>query len=85
MPHQDAFDAYIQENLLQTKKAGSKTIARSKGDRIVSFLLGKSTSEDAHFKFWVKSRAFQLMDYPALGLKNILCMPAKTKVRVYSI
>lgn len=66
---------------MRGKKAGSKTITRSKGDRIVSFLTGRSTSEDAHFRFWVKSRGFKLMDYPALGLKDILCIPVKTKVR----
>ena len=81
MRHREAFEKYIHCNFLQGKKAGSKTVTRSKGDRIVSFLMGRPVEEDAHFKFWVKSREFKLMDYPALGLSNILCMPAKAKVR----
>lgn len=80
--HRDAFQEYLQEKFIQGKNAGSKTVTRSKGERVRSFLTGKSTGEDAHFKFWVKSRAFRLMDYPALGLKDILCMPAKAKVRL---
>ena len=63
------------------KKAGSKTITCAKGDQIVAYLLGRSVDKDAHFRFWVKSCAFQRMDYPALGLKDILCVAAKTKVR----
>ena len=64
------------------KKAGSNTITRAKGERIVAYLLGRSVEKDAHFRFWVK---FRLMDYPALGLKDILCVPVKTKVRNSSI
>ena len=67
------------EIFLLTKKAGSKTICPSKGDKIISFLSGESTGEDTHFRSWVKSCGFRLMDYPALGLKNILCMPANVK------
>ena len=29
------------------------------------------------FKFLVKSHGFRLMDYPVLGLSNVLCLPAK--------
>lgn len=46
------------------KKAENKTITCNKGDRIVLFL----TDEDAPFRYWVKSREFKLMDYPAQKL-----------------
>ena len=78
--HRDAFEEYIKSSFLNGKNPGSKTLTRSKGERVTQFLLGRSNEEDAHFKFWVKSREFKLMDYPALGLHNILCVPAKSKV-----
>ena len=64
------------------ENVGIKTITSTKGDRIISNLSGRYSEEDAHFRFWVKSREFKLMDYPALGFQNILCMPSKTKVCV---
>ena len=49
-------------------------------ERVVHFLSGKSCDEDSHFKYWVKLRGLRLMDYPSLGLKNLLCVPAKATV-----
>lgn len=80
MGHREAFEKYIKSNFLSRKNAGSKTMTRSKGDRVVRFLTARCEDEDAHFKHWVKTREFRLMDYPALGLRNILCVPAKAKV-----
>ena len=85
MRYREAFESCIQENILQPKYPGSKTITRSKGVNIVSYLTGRSIDEDDHFRFWVKSRGFKVMDYPALGLQNILCVPAKKKVCSYFI
>ena len=82
MGHREAFEKYINDTFLRGKTAGSKTISRSKGERVVRFLSGKSCDEDAHFKYWVKSRGLRLMDYPSLGLKNILCVPAKAVVNL---
>ena len=46
-----------------------------------SFLSGKKpgtcNDSDHHLKFWVKSRKFSLMSYPALGLSDVLCLPAR--------
>ena len=39
-------------------------------------------SPESLLRFRVKSQVFQLKDYLALGLKDILCMPAKAKVHV---
>ena len=34
------------------------------------------------FKFWVtKKRKFVLLNYPELDLKDVLCLPAKQRVR----
>ena len=32
------------------------------------------------FQHWVKTRGFQLITHSALGLSNVLWLPAKTKV-----
>ena len=65
------FEHYVNEAF--RKKARSKVIDRSKGAEVVAYLGGENAAPDAHFKYWVKCRGFQLMDYPALGLKQVLC------------
>ena len=55
-------------------------VTRSRGAEIATYLAGSVDAvQDAHFKFWVKSRGFKLMDYLVLGLKNVLCLLAKKK------
>ena len=41
---------------------------------------GDDGDEPAKFKHWVKTRRFRLMSYPALGLVDVLCLPAKSEV-----
>ena len=41
MARQEAFDKYVQETFMNGK-AGSKTITRAKGERIIAYLLGGS-------------------------------------------
>ncbi len=77
MGHREAFEKFIQKTFLDQKKAGSKVMTRSRGAEVTAFLTGATPAQDAHFKFWVKYRGFRLMEYPALGLKNVLCLPAK--------
>ena len=84
MVDRKAFEEYITNSF--EKKKGSKVISREKGKEIAAYLsaAGKdhkvTVKADPHFKFWVKSRGFRLLDYPALGLKNVLCLPAKKTV-----
>ena len=52
-----------------------------KGERIVAVLKG-SEAHDARFKHWVKRRGFKLVSYSALGLYDVLCLPAKKPVRL---
>ena len=91
MVDRNDFEEYLSSSFVQKKKSGSKVISRAKGEEIVAYLsaAGEDVKVDAHFKFWVKSRGFRLLDYPVLGLKNVLCLPAKKKVprkfRIYTV
>lgn len=60
----------------------SKAIWKEKGTRIVHVLKGDPVAHtySKFFKFWVKKRGFQIMSYSPLGLKDVLCLPAKKKV-----
>ena len=75
--HREEFEKLVK-NFVEKRKAGSKVLTKSRGDHIVACLMGAAT--DAQFKFWVKSHGFQVMDYPALGLRKVLCIPAKSTV-----
>uniref|UniRef100_A0A4W3H4H2 Nucleolar protein 4 n=1 Tax=Callorhinchus milii TaxID=7868 RepID=A0A4W3H4H2_CALMI len=61
----------------------TKTVTRKKYDRIVQFLSGTepSSADNAKFKFWVKSKGFQLGSQgepkPGAG-KQVLYVPVKT-------
>ncbi|XP_060680348.1 nucleolar protein 4-like isoform X2 [Hemiscyllium ocellatum] len=61
----------------------TKTVTRKKYDRIVQFLSGvePSSADNAKFKFWVKSKGFQLgssEELKAGGGKLVLYVPVKT-------
>ncbi|XP_043922573.1 nucleolar protein 4 [Protopterus annectens] len=60
----------------------TKTVTRKKYDRIVQLLNGSetSTTDNAKFKFWVKSKGFQLGNPEEVndGRKQILYVPVKT-------
>ena len=60
----------------------SKTVTRAKGESIVKVLKGNHGPSDftPQFKHWVKQRGFKLISYQSLGLKDVLCLPAKKKV-----
>ena len=57
----------------------SKTVTARKGEKIVAVLKG-SEAYDARFRHWVRQRGFKLVSYSALGLCDVLCLPAKTPV-----
>ena len=80
MVDQEAFEDYVKRTFVDQKKNGSKALARSRGAEITAYLSGSRDADDAHFKFWVKSGGFCLMDYPVLGLKKVVCLPAKRKL-----
>ena len=80
--HRDAFQKFIRNEFVEKKKPSSKVITQAKGAQIVAFLNGDAAGQDAHFKFWVKSCGFCLMDYPTLGLKSVMCLPCPAKKKV---
>ena len=80
MVDRDAFEDHVKRTFVDQKKNVSKVMTRSRGAEITAYLLGSKEADDVHFKFWIKSRGFCLMDYPVLGLKKVLCLPAKKKV-----
>lgn len=57
----------------------SKTITKEK-EHIKRVLNGEDTAADPAFKHWVTKKGFKLIDYPILGLQQVLCLPAKKKV-----
>ena len=67
-----AFNEFILKNFVEKRKNGSKVITRSKGAEITANLSGPKSVEDAHFKFWVKSRGFRLMDYPVPWFAQVI-------------
>lgn len=68
----------------------TKTVTRKKYERIVQLLNGSETSstDNAKFKFWVKSKGFQLGNPEEVsgggaaggGAKQVLYVPVKTTV-----
>ena len=60
----------------------SETITAAKGWKIVTLLKSDPVllNYSSKFKHWVKQRGFQLISHQALGLSDVLCLPAKKKV-----
>ena len=59
----------------------SKAVTKAKGERIVKILQGACIESDTlQFRHWIKQRRFKLVTHSALGFKDVLCIPAKTKV-----
>ncbi|XP_075440707.1 nucleolar protein 4 isoform X2 [Ascaphus truei] len=60
----------------------TKTVTRKKYDRIVQLLNGaeSSSTDNAKFKFWVKSKGFQLGEADSAGEKQVLHVPVKTTI-----
>ena len=76
------FEEFCRVTFIENDSKGSKTITRAKGEKIIKLLNKDGDQEDysPKFRHWVKTRGFQLVSHSALGLKNVLCIPAKTDV-----
>ena len=57
-------------------------VTKARADEVKLFLQRKGRKQDKIFTHWVKRRKFQLINYPALSLSNILCMPVTETVKV---
>ena len=77
--HKEEFKKYCQKTY-DDQKTQSKTITEEKAQKIRSILKGGQDVTSANMKHWVlKTKQFQIMDRPDLGLKDALCLPAKKK------
>ena len=58
----------------------SWALTKEKGERIIQALKQEDSDICPKFKHWVNSTKFQLLSYPPLVLKDVLCLPAKSQV-----
>ena len=72
--HREVMESHVAE-LLESHR--SSMITGEKYDEIVGYLKDRTQAVSAHFRHWVKSRHFALMDFPALGVTDALIIPAK--------
>ena len=81
MDQKETFNLFCKERFLE-KCINSKTVSAEKGGKVIKHLKGDLPEEDCDpvFKHWVHRKGFKLVDYPPLGLKDVLCVPAKEKV-----
>ena len=79
MVDREAFEEHVKCTFVDQKKNGIKVMPQKLRSRDNRLLSGSKEADDTHFKFWVKSRGFCLMDYPVLGVKKVLCQLAKNK------
>ena len=77
----EKFDAFVTKKYIESnsKKA---TVLRSKLQKIVNCLKNNPCIDGycPKFKHCVKHRGFTLINYKALGLTDVLYLPARTKV-----
>lgn len=60
-----------------TVNRSSPVMVNDKYDQVVAHLKDKSIKVNAHFKAWVKSKQFQLVDVPGIGQQDALLIPNK--------
>ena len=70
--------------LMVTTKEAKRSPCRAKGENVIRLLKKEGELNDytPMFKHWVKSKGFQLVSHShsALGLKDVLSIPAKACV-----
>ena len=75
MAQQDKCNALLQK-IVESGK--STMMSTAKFNSIVEHLKNPSAPVTAHFRHWVKSKEFQVLDLPALNLKDELVVPSKS-------
>ena len=81
--HRELFEKFCRTKYFDHTTT-SKTISEEKAKKIIDVLNGIERLSDVSnsFKFWViKTKKFALLNYPELKLENVLCLPAKQRVR----
>ena len=59
----------------QAASPKSPAISQARYNAIRDHLLDSSKKVDPHFKHWVKTRKFEIVDLPGLGLQQVLVIP----------
>ena len=85
--HKEQFNTFCQTTYdkkvlsdLKVKK-WSKIVSEEKATRIRAILRGNTIGASSNEKYCVhKTRKFRLFDRPELGLKDVLCLPARKQV-----
>eukprot|EP00731_Ephydatia_muelleri_P006834 Em0003g1082a len=72
------FEEFCKDTFMDGDSKGSKTIYRAKGEKIIRLLKKEMNDYTPKFRHWFKSKGFQLISHSAQGLKDVLCIPAKT-------
>ena len=75
----------IMQGVADTQAAStSHVMSEEKFDAVVHHLMKHPDEKsDPHLKHWVKTKQYQLMDLPGLGLNKVLVIPNKSKVKVF--
>lgn len=68
-----------------TYAENTTVLTQKKYDNIVLFLKTKRTDhiedgKSSKFKWWVREKKFQLVNFPGLDLNDVLCIPSKQEV-----
>ena len=72
------FNLWIETEVI---KRNSSLISQEAYDTIVSYLLGNKNNVERKVQKRVDRKGMRLLDYPTLGLKNVLCVPSCEKVK----
>ena len=71
--HKEKFEDFCKATFIDGDNKGSKTITRAKGEKIIKLL--SKNDDDEEFS----PKKTRLITHSALGLCNVLCLPAKSK------
>ena len=63
------------KTLRQATSSKSSVITEERCNAIRTHLLDRSAKVDPHFRHWVKTRNFQIVDLPGLGMHEVLVIP----------
>ena len=78
----ETFEDFCRMKFIDCDSKESKAITKAKGEKVIRLLKNQGDLTDCtpKFRYWVKSKKFQLISHSALGLKDVLCLLAKAEV-----
>ncbi len=70
----------IMQGVADTQAASiSHVLSEGKFDAVVKHLKHPDEKVDSHLRHWIKTKKYQLMDLPGLGLNQVLVIPNNSK------